>query len=97
MYIEPHWTEVKELYADGTMIVIVGMYNHRSKMPKGYPTLGLYYPTFPKTEGLHAPLVVEDETARAILNAKLLSCAQKGDLDTLQRVNEGRKFLGFMD
>jgi hypothetical protein len=93
MQVISFWTEVKEVYADDGLILIIGRYNHKDENQIGDKCLGIHWGDFPQSRGILSPCVVPPSTRDAILAGLLHQAVIDKKSDVIKKLMEAIEYF----
>jgi hypothetical protein len=93
MKMVSYWSEVKDIYEDSGLVLIVGKYNHKNANDTGEKTLGIHWKDYPQSRGILIPCVIPAETRNAILSGLLHQAVIKQDNKSIDRIKSAITYL----
>ena len=89
-----YWSDVVQIYASNSFVVILGNYNHKNESEKGSQCLGLFWKSeeggvgFPNARGHLSPMVLENRFNEGFLQFLLFQAIKDKNtaaIDTIKR------------
>lgn len=63
-----YWKNVKPIYVDSGLTLIIGWYDHKNLNNGGEKALGVHWQDYPRSRGVLSPCVVPEATRNAMLS-----------------------------
>ena len=93
MQMISYWTDVKEIYVDEGLVLIIGRYNHKNENPIGDKCLGVHWGDYPQSRGVLSPCVIPAETRDAILAGLLHQAVMNKKRDVVERIMKAIEYF----
>ncbi|MFZ3019471.1 MAG: hypothetical protein WA056_13560 [Gallionella sp.] len=94
MQMISYWKQPKEIYKDGDLTFIIGLYDHKNQDNGGGKALGIYWgDDYPQSRGKLSPCVIPATTRSAILSGLLQQAVTKKEMAQVESILEAIKFF----
>lgn len=93
MRMVSYWKNIKEIYNDGGLVLIIGYYDHKNKYNGGTKSLGVHWGTYPQSYGILSPCVIPEETRSAILSGLLHQAVRKGNTKLVKGITDAIEYF----
>ncbi len=88
-----YWKNVKPVYVDDGLVLIIGLYDHKNMHNGGIKSLGVHWGDYPKSRGVLSPCVVPESTRNAMLSGLLHQSILEGKKSDIDSLNEAISFF----
>ena len=93
MKMVSYWSDVKNIYEDSGLVLIIGKYNHKNTNDAREKTLGIHWKDYPQSRGILSPCVIPAETRNAILSGLLHQAVIKQDNGSIDEIKFAINYL----
>jgi len=88
-----YWKNVKSIYVDSGLTLIIGWYDHKNLKNGGEKALGIHWQDYPKSHGILSPCVVPKATRNAMLSGLLHQSVMNGNQNDVVSLTEAIEFF----
>ncbi len=88
-----YWKNMKDVYLDDGLVLIIGWYDHKNQNNGGEKALGVHWGDYPQPRGVLSPCVIPETTRNAILSGLLHQAVIAKNQSQIQSITDAIKFF----